>query len=173
MITFIDLLRSRRSIREFTGESVAQDKIDIIKEAALRSPSSRGIDPWEFVFVQDKTLLKKLAKCKPHGAEFIADAALAVVVLADTSKTDVWVEDCSIAAILIQLAAHDLELGTCWVQVRNRKTDGTQTSEDYVRGLLGLAPSKAVECIIAIGHPAEHPEPKPAAELDYSKIQWI
>jgi nitroreductase len=171
--TFIDLLRSRRSIREFTGEPVSQDKIDIIKEAALRSPSSRGIDPWEFVFVQDKTLLKKLAKCKPHGADFVTNAAIAVVVLADTAKTDVWIEDCSIAAILIQLAAHDLGLGTCWVQVRNRKADGTQTSEDYIRSLLSPAPSKAVECIIAIGHPAEHPEPRPASERDYSKIQSI
>lgn len=54
------------------------------------------------------------------GAAFLADAAMAVVVMADPLASDVWIEDASIASIMIQLQAEDLGLGSCWIQVRER-----------------------------------------------------
>jgi nitroreductase len=90
---FIDLLRSRRSIRQFEPRPVEQAKVDLLVEAALRSPSSRGFNPWEFVVVDNPELIDRLSKAKPHGASFLAKAPLAVVVCADPEKSDVWVED--------------------------------------------------------------------------------
>jgi len=95
----IDLLRKRRSIRKFLPKKVTREHTDIIIEAALRAPSSRGINPWEFILVDDPEILGKLSKSKQHGAEFLKNAPLAIVVCADSTKSDVWVEDCSIAAI--------------------------------------------------------------------------
>jgi len=110
----IELLRKRRSIRKFLPEKVTPEHIDIIIEAALRAPSSRGINPWEFILVDDPEKLSKLATSKQHGSEFLENAPLAIVVCADSTKSDVWVEDCSIAAIIIQLTAWSLGLGSCW-----------------------------------------------------------
>ena len=85
----------------------------------------------------------------------IERAPLAMVVCADTSLTDVWIEDCSIATHQIQLAAESLGLGSCWIQVRLREHDSNLSAEDYVRELLNLPQTMAVESILAIGYPAE------------------
>ena len=167
----IELLRKRRSIRKYTDKVIESEKIEILKEALLRSPSSRSFDPWEFIFVDDKELLKQLALSKPHGAGFLEGAALGIVICADEQKSDVWVEDCSIASILVQMAAQSLGLGSCWIQIRKRKFDDQMTSEDYIRKLLNISDSLKVESIIALGYPAEEKEPVPQKNLKYEKLR--
>ena len=167
----IELLRKRRSIRKYTNKVIEPEKIEILKEALLRSPSSRGIDPWEFIFVDDKELLKQLALCKPHGASFLNGAALGIVICAEEQKSDVWVEDCSIASILVQMVAQSIGLGSCWIQIRKRKFDDQMTSEDYIRKLLNIPSGFKVESIIAVGYPAEKKEPVPPENLKYEKVR--
>ena len=129
----LDLLRKRRSIRKFQPHSVERDKIEALVEAAVRTPTSRGRNPWEFIVVNDQKLLQKLGIAKENGSAFLTNAPLAIVVAADTDKSDVWTEDCSIAAIVIQLTAEELGLGSCWVQVRLRPHDATSSAESYVK----------------------------------------
>ncbi len=167
----IELLRVRRSIREYTGRAIEPEKVELLREAVLRSPSSRNIDPWEFIFVDDPLLLAKLARFKPHGADFLEQAALGIVVCGDSQGSDVWVEDCSIAAILAQMTAQSLGLGSCWVQVRNRMYDDATSSEQYIQSLLHIPEHVKVECVISIGYPAEKRDPLPAGELKVSKIR--
>ena len=124
----IELLRARRSTREYLNRPVEQAKIELLKEALLRSPSSRSIDPWEFIFVSDREMLNKLAMCKPHGSRFLARAALGIVVCGDEQQSDTWIEDCSIASILVQMVAQSIGLGSCWIQVRNRTFNDQETS---------------------------------------------
>ena len=85
-------------------------------------------------------------------------AAAAIVVMGDRSKTDIWVENASISATFIQLAATAMDLGSCWVHVRDRqrsKEDPSKgTAEDYLRGLLGIREQYSVLCVIALGHEA-------------------
>jgi len=152
---FIDLLRRRRSIRQFHDRPVESEKIELLKEAMLRSPSSRSLNPWEFVIVTDKNIVVELSKSKPHGASFMKNAPLAVVVCADPQRCDVWVEDCSIASLILHLTAEDLGLGSCWVQIRLRDHDQQMSAEDYVKNLLGIPGSFVVEAIIAIGYGKE------------------
>lgn len=168
----IELLRQRRSIRKFTAEKVAPEAIETIVEAALRAPSSRGINPWEFVLVNDPETLDKLSRAKRHGSEFLKNAPFAVVVCADGTKSDVWIEDCSIAAIIIQLEAHSLSLGSCWAQIRERPHNGDSTAEEYIQKLLGLPEHIRVECVVGIGHPAEKKQPVPAGKLQRDKIRY-
>ena len=103
----------------------------------------------------------------------MAGASLAVIVAADESESDAWIEDCSIASILLQLTAQSLALGSCWVQVRMRKTTAGQSSEDYVRKILGAAENIRVESIIAIGYPAEQKAGVVINELQFEKIRTI
>jgi len=151
----LELLRKRRSIRKFLPHTVERDKIEALIEAAVRTPTSRGRNPWEFIVVNDQKLLEKLGSAKQHGSAFLADAPLAIVVAADADKSDVWTEDCSIAAIVIQLTAEELGLGSCWVQIRLRPHDATSSAESFVKELLGLPDTHVVECIVGIGYPAE------------------
>ncbi len=167
---FIELLRGRRSIRRYEPKEVEKEKIDLILEAALRAPSSRSLNPWEFIVVTDKELIEKLSRAKEHGSAFLKGAPLAVVVCADPERCDVWVEDCSIASILIQLQAHDLGLGSCWVQIRRRMHDSVKTAEDYVKEVLGIPDNMVVESIIGIGYPAEKKPPHPRESLQFNKI---
>lgn len=169
---FLDLLRSRRSIRHFASTPVDQGKLDVLIEAMLRSPSSRGLNPWEFVVVRDPVTLSDLARAKPHGASFIKDAPLAIVVCGDAGKSDVWVEDCSIAALIGHLTAADLGLGSCWVQLRMRDHDAQTTSDQYVKKLLGLEENIMVEAVIAIGYPKEDKPGHAKASLLYDKVSF-
>jgi len=169
---FIDLLRTRRSVRQYQDKPVEKEKIDLLVESMLRSPSSRGLNPWEFVVVTDRQILSDLSEAKPHGASFIKNAPLAIVVCADPAKCDVWVEDCSIAALIIHLAATDLGLGSCWVQMRLREHDAGMTSEEYVKKLLGLGDNMVVEAVIAIGYGKEDKPGHALSSLSYDKVNY-
>ncbi len=167
----IELLRNRRSIRKYTDKSIDAEKIELLKEAVLRSPSSRNFDPWEFIFVDDRELLTQLALCKPHGAKFLEHAALGIVVCADGQKSDVWIEDCSIASILVQMTAQSIGLGSCWIQIRKRAFDEDTTSEDYIKDLLNMPGNMKVESIISLGYPAEKRESVSKENLKYDKVR--
>ena len=166
----IELLRSRRSIRRFTEEPVEPEKLELLKEALLRSPSSKNINPWEFILVDNRELIGRLAQCKPAGAKPLETATLAVVVTADETQNDVWIEDCSIASVLVQLTAQSLGLGSCWVQVRNRNSDDGNTAESFVQALLNIPPHYRVLSLIALGNPAQQRSGKPYEELQFEKI---
>lgn len=167
---FIDLLRKRRSIRQFEDKPVEQEKIDILLEAALRSPSSRSLYPWEFIVVQNKETLAALSQVKPHGAAFLKNVAVAVVVCADPAKCDVWIEDCSIASMLLHLAAADLGLGSCWVQLRLRDYNENQSSPARAAEILGVDDNIEVQTIIGIGYPATDTKGHDASSLLVDRI---
>ncbi|MBN1904379.1 MAG: nitroreductase family protein [Deltaproteobacteria bacterium] len=162
----------RRSIRKFEEMPVEEEKVDTIIEAALRSPSSMGRDPWEFIVINDKTLLEKLSKVKQHGSAFLKGAAIGIVVCADNTKSDVWIEDTSIASTHIYLAAEALGLGACWIQLRKRNYSEEITSEEYVASILNLPDEMAVLSIIAIGYPAEKLAPHKKESLKYERVHF-
>jgi len=169
---FIDLLRSRRSIRKYRDKPVEKEKIDYLIEAALRAPSSRGFNPWEFVVVDDPEILAALSRSKPHGAAFLAKAPLAIAVCGEPEKSDVWVEDVSIATIILHLAATDLGLGSCWIQLRKRDYDAHTTAGQHAARLLELPKGLEVSTIMAIGYPDQKPSPHPESALQREKVSF-
>jgi nitroreductase len=166
----ISLLQKRRSIRRFLPKSIEKEKVDLLLEAALRSPSSRSLNPWQFVVVDDSRLLEKLAKAKEHGSSFLGNAPLGIVVCAETRKSDVWIEDASIATIMLQLAAESLGLGSCWIQIRERMHASGRTAQDVVAGLLKLPEGVMVESMVAVGYPDETKPPHPKEKLLFSQV---
>jgi nitroreductase len=167
----IDLLRTRRSIRKYKKEAIDPRSLEIIKEALLRCPSSRGLNHRTFIFVDDRILLSGLAKTREQG-RFIEDAALGIIVCGDETKSDVWVEDCAITGIVAQLTAHSLGLGSCWIQIRNRIHSPEMTAEAYIRDLLSIPLHLKILSIISIGVPAETKNLIPQEKLDYAKIRY-
>ncbi len=169
---FIDLLRKRRSVRQFQEKPVEQEKITILAEAALRAPSSRSLYPWEFIIVQNKETLTALSQVKPHGAAFLKNAPLAIVVCGDPGKCDVWIEDCSIASMLLHLAATDLGLGSCWIQLRLREFDEQQTASAKAAEILGIEADLEVQTIIAIGYAEKKIEGRAATSLLSERVHY-
>ncbi len=172
MKTFHDLAKNRRSIRKYLEKSIEKEKIDQILQTALMSPASKRTNGWEFIVVENKEMLKKLSECREFGSKLVADAPLAILIVADPSKSDVWYEDASIASTFIQLQAEDLGLGSCWVQVHNREKDDQQTAEDYVKNLLDIPQNLRVLNMVAIGYKNEDRKPYDEEKLQYDKIHW-
>ncbi len=166
----LELLRTRRSVRRYEGRGIEPELIALLKEAAVRSPTSRNFRPWRFLFVTDKAKLEALSRAKSSGSSFLKAAALGVVICADETESDVWIEDCSIASIILQFTGQSLGLGSCWIQIRKRMHNDAVTAEDYVKDVLGLSEQMRVESIVAFGYPAERKPPIPKSELEYHKI---
>ena len=166
----LDLLRKRRSIRKFTGQAVEEEKIELLLEAALLSPSSKGNTPWHFVVVCDQDCISKLALAKPHGASFLKNAPLVIAVCGDSNQSDVWVEDCSIATLLLHLQATDLGLGSCWVQLRLRAHDDNQSAAVYTAELLGLPAHIQPLALVGIGYPAESKKARSKEDLLFAQV---
>lgn len=167
MDNFSDLIKKRRSMRKFTEQELTQDEVVLLLKAALMSPSSKRSNCWQFVVVDDKETLDKLSRCKESGAAFLKDAPLAIVVLADPLASDVWIEDASVASIMIQLQAEDMGLGSCWIQVRERYAATGMSADEYVHGVLDIPLQLQVLSIIAVGHKGMERKP-----FDESHLQW-
>ncbi len=167
---FFDLIQNRRSVRKFKPTPVEEAKQVKLIEAALRAPSSRSFNPWRFIVVDDPQLLEKLSTSKPHGAAFLKKAPMGIVVCGDASASDVWVEDTSIASTFIHLAAADMGLGSCWIQIRKRDHDARRNADAYIKDLLGIPDNLMIESIIAIGYPDEIKKGHAHDALDFDKV---
>ena len=164
---FHDMLFTRHSIRKYTDEPIDGEHVKLLLEAALLAPSGKSVRPWEFVVVEDKEVLAKMSECRPFGSGPVAKCKLAIVVCGDPGKTDVWMEDCTIAATYIQLQAEALGLGSCWIQMRGRFDKDNNDSADLIRELLDIPGEQQVECIIVLGHKDEVRRP-----VDPDKLLW-
>ena len=167
---FLSLIQNRRSIRKYKDKAVEAETIDLLVEALLRAPTSMGNNSWKFVVVTDTERLEKLSRAKPHGAAFLKNAPLGIVVCADPQISDVWIENSSIASIYIHLTATSLNLGSCWIQIRERPHDDTRSAEAYVADVLDLPVHLRVLSIIAIGYPDESKAPHPRDALAYDRV---
>ena len=144
----IEALKSRRSIRTYTAQPVERKIIEEIVDCARLAPTAMNDQPWEFVVITEKAALASIPPMLGH-AEYIANAAFAVLVL--SRETQYFVEDCSAATenLLIAAAAHGL--GSCWVA-------GTQQAyAPVVAKAFGAPEDRKLIAIVSFGYPAESP----------------
>jgi len=166
----LTMLQNRRSTRQFDTRPVDTATRSELLEALLRAPTSRGRNPWEFIVIDNPETLQQLSTAKAAGAGFLAGAQLAVAITADPEVSDVWTEDCAIAAITLQYAAENLGLGSCWAQLRLRENSAGQDAEAVARKILGLPDSFRVPCIIGLGYPAKKLPGHAREELPWGKL---
>lgn len=167
MSDFSKLITKRRSIRKFTDEPLSPETVELILKAGLKSPSSKNGKPWHFIAVEDPETLEKLSASKKGTAKMIAGCPFAVVVTVDPLISTVWIEDASIAAIMMQLQAEDLNVGSCWVQIRDRFTEGGVSSEEYIKDILDIPMQLQVLCVIAFGYKAQE-----KTLIDDDSLEW-
>ncbi len=151
---FSQVLKQRRSIREFSPRNVENEKIIALKDALMLAPTSKSNYPCTFYIVKDRDAINRLAETKQHGSSFLKNAPLVVAIAADIAISDVWIEDAAIATTFLMLQVTNLELGGCWVQVRNRFHNDKTKAEDYVKELLHIDEHLSVLALYGIGYPA-------------------
>ena len=162
----------RRSVRQYAPGRVDKDKLDLILKAGLSSASGRAIRPWELIVIEDPETLKKLTGAREPRQNMLAEAGAAIAVIADPEKSSTWVEDCSIVMANMHLMADNLGLGSCWIQCRMRMAHNGETTNDFVRGLLGYPDNMQIEAILSIGNLSGHPKPYKEEELLTGKVHY-
>lgn len=165
----LNILYRRRSIRKYKATKLDTATVQQLLKAALLSPSSKGLQPWKFILVEETEILKQLSLAK-KGAGFLKSAALGIVILADPAISDVWVEDAAIAATILHLTAESLGLGSCWIQIRKRQFTETESCEDYVRRILGIPENFKVASIMSVGYPDETKPPYSDQDIKFDKV---
>ena len=145
----IEMLKTRRSVRAYTGEPVPRKIIEDVVDCGRLAATAINIQPWEFVAVTDPELRRRLAETTDHG-KFIAAAPVCVVVLCQDTKY--YLEDGSAATENILLAARAHGLGACWVA-----GDKKPCAAEICR-LVGAPPGYKLVSLIPLGYPAESPE---------------
>lgn len=166
----LEIMQNRRSVRKYTDEPIADEKIEKVLQAGLLAASGRARRPWEFILVREKETLLQMSKCRVGAAKMLEGADAAIVVIADPELTDVWMEDCSIAMAGMHLMADSLGIGSCWIQGRLREAEDGRSTEAYLQELLGYPEGFKLEAILSMGMPEEHKEAYKLEELQTEKI---
>lgn len=157
---FLEVIEKRRTVRKYSDRPVERELLDAIVKVAQTAPSSRNTKSSAFMIIEDRDMIQALSQMRDYGAAPLSGAQAAIVVLGDTTKTDLWVDNCAISATFIQLAVTAMDLVSCWVHCNGRlyrrdEPDG-KTSDVYVRELLGLKDGIMPYCVVAIGYPEEN-----------------
>ena len=154
----INLLKQRRSVRNFLDKPVEEEKIMTCLEAARLAPSASNSQPWSFLAVNDRMIRDKLCKDAFNGPylvnSFCKKAPVILVVISEKSKfltriatvfrgTQFYLIDIGIAVEHFVLQAEELELGTCWIGWFNEKA---------VKKTLSIPESKKIDVLVAVGY---------------------
>jgi nitroreductase len=120
-MTFLELVKSRISVRQYTPQKVEDDKIAYILECARLAPSAANNQPWYFYVIKNDVVRCRLQEC--YQRQWFADAPVYIVACSDTSVS--WKRsfdgkdhadiDVAIAVEHLCLAAAEQGLGTCWI----------------------------------------------------------
>ncbi len=148
----IEAIRARRSIRQFTKESVSDEVLDQILESGLSAPSGKNNQPWKFATIQNPMLKESLAGLT-HSRSIIQGAPVCVAVFLDHSRVYDRTKDVQAVGACIQnmlLTIHSLGLGAVWLGeiLKNKEKVGE---------LLGVGKDLELMAIVAFGHPAKRP----------------
>jgi nitroreductase len=143
-----DAVMSRKSVREFTGAPVEDEKIERCLEAARWAPSYRNLQCWHFIVVTGKDRIEELDLLEPQ----FKNVPVLLVACGDPEKSGsgggkpYYLVDVSIALEHIVLTAQGMGIGTCWV---------AGFDEDAVRNTFGIPENIRVVALLPIGYPAE------------------
>ena len=149
----IEMIRSRRSVRKFTPEAVAEEIIEKILEAGRWAPSGLNNQPWRFGIITDAGLKKEISKLTRYS-NVVLGATVLIAVFLDTHMSYHREKDIQGIGACLQnmlLETHSLGLGAVWLGEIIK-------SNEEIKSLLGLGKELELMAVIALGHPDEKPK---------------
>lgn len=153
----MNVILKRKSIRKYKDIEVSNEIVEELLRSAMAAPSAGNQQPWEFIVLRDKEIMKKITEFHPYS-KMLLNTDTAIVVCGDESKEKFkgyWVQDCSAACENILLTAEDKGLGAVWL--------GVYPLEDRIsplKELLNLPESVIPLSIIPVGYPDEQRQPE-------------
>ncbi len=159
---FKDIIQKRRSVREFTDESVSDEKLRRVLEAGRLAPSASNRQAWKFVVVKDTNKRKALAQSANNQA-FVGQTPIIIVAVALMPERIMacgvpsYAVDLAIAMEHIVLAAVDEGLGTCWIGA---------FSQENVRRIMGIPDKYKVVTVMPMGYPAGETAARPRKPIE-------
>lgn len=153
---FLTLAQARYSCKEFSGKQVESDKLAVILEAGRLAPTAKNLQPQRVYVIQSPEALVKLDGLTPcrYGAPTVLAVAFDhnVVHHFSDSRDNSGVEDVSIVATHMMLAAADLGVDSCWLNL----FDPQKTAQ-----ALGLPENEELVLLLDLGYAAPGAGPLP------------
>jgi nitroreductase len=143
----MESIANRFSCRSYKADPISSEMLMKLIDAGRMAPTSRGLQPWEFVVITNVSTLRELGKQVDSG-RFIASAAACIAVFCQ-SDTRCAVEDGAAATENILLAATGMGLGSCWI------AGDKKPYQPAVERLLKTPPHLKLISLISLGFPAE------------------
>jgi nitroreductase len=178
VLSLLDIIKERKSVRKYLDKPVPRDLITQCIEAARLAPSADNVQPWRFIVIDDPEYKNRFCNDVLSGifkrTKFIEKAPVIIVLLAKTSflvhrvgkrvvSTDIQLLDMGITGEHLVLQAQELGLGTCWINMFNAKR---------AKRFLKLPANHRVVSLIAMGYPAEGGT-KNRRDLDLKRILFF
>ena len=148
----IECIKSRKSVRKYTDQKITDEDLHTILEAAMSGPTACNARPWSFIVVRDKEMLEKMANANSKYSKLLKSANVGILICGDLERAvqfepDFWVIDGSIAIQNMILAAHSLNIGSCWLG-----TWPMETSIQNMKELFQLPETIVPHSVLALGY---------------------
>ncbi|KOR25150.1 nitroreductase family protein [Clostridium sp. L74] len=163
----MNAILKRRSIRKYKDKKISDDIVEGLLRAGMAAPSAVNEQPWQFIVLRDKEIMKKITKVHEYS-KMLLEADVAIVVCGDKSKElidDFWVQDCSAAIENILIEAEDRGLGAVWLGVYPIKE-----RIEGIKEILNLPEDITPLSVIPIGYPNE--DKKTIDRFDKERIHY-
>ena len=159
---------TRRSVRKFADRAVEPEVIDRMLRAAMQAPSATNQQPWEFIVIDDRTTIDKLADFSPY-AKMLPGAPLAVVILEKQGmRAQLFTEqDLGAAAQNMMLQLVEDGLGSVWMGVGR----GSER-EAFVTEMFALPENVKPFGVFAIGYPTDENANKFVDRYEEDRVHW-
>ena len=157
---FLAFLKERRSIRIYLDKLISDDEVEMILEAGRWTPSASNKQPWEFLVIKNKEVLKEISKKAFYG-KHIKEAPLAIAIVGKIKENpNYYIQDTSLVSMNMMLMAWSLGIGTCWTGALKR---------DVVKEMLGLEENDYLLTILPMGY-LKGNIPKPSLRKSLNQI---
>jgi nitroreductase len=149
-----EAIRTVRQARQYRPDPVPKDVVDTLLEIARWTGSSRNSQPWRFIAISDKDLLRRISEIRPPIA-WVAEAPLAIAIVLDGANATSEAFDEGRVTERLLIAANTLGLGggTAWFGDASQQAEGKR--------ILGIPEERAARSVVVIGYPVTTKDPRP------------
>lgn len=150
----LEQIRKVRQIRQYRPDPVPQDVVTELLEVARWSGSSRNTQPWHFIVVDDREILRRISGLRPP-INWVADAPLGIAIVLDgeSETSEAYDEGRVTERLLVAARLLGLGGGVAWY--------GDASQQDEAKRILGIPPERTARSIVAIGYPRSVRDPRP------------
>lgn len=168
----INNILNRRSNRSYQNTPVEQEKLDLIINCGLYSPTAKGVQPWHFTVVKSRRMLDKIsminkreAFANNNGTAKMSNmtenydnfrGAPMAIILSGITDEKYGEADCANAATNMAVAAHSLGLGSCYIA--SFRPAFSTTEGEYLKSELGIPHYYTPYFALALGYIKEPPQ---------------